>query len=129
MSQKLKSLPASKRDSPFFKEASPVLAAAPVAELENLWQEFHEEHKKSKIVPKVILMIQEVPNLLNLTVLQLEQQNIKKIFYVLKPCQQLQALYLAKNRIGARDITFMKVLPKLRKLDLSSNQLHFMPEA
>jgi len=70
-----------------------------------------------------------VPNLRNLTVLHLEQQNITKIFYVLRQCQQLQALYLAKNRIGARDITFMKVLPKLRKLDLSSNQLHFMPEA
>ena len=49
------------------------------------------------------------------------------MFQLLKPCQQLQALFLGNNRIITRDIHFVKFLSKLRKLDLSANEISFLP--
>ena len=38
-------------------------------------------------------------------------------------------LYLKGNRVITRDLVLIEHLTSLRKVDLSSNEIHFLPEA
>jgi len=70
-----------------------------------------------------------VPFFDRITVLVLEDRSIEQIFQYLQPCQLLRAVFLKNNRIITRDLTYMTLLKSLRKVDLSNNGIHFLPEA
>ena len=63
-----------------------------------------------------------------MTVLILEKCNVETIFEYLRPCRNLIALYLKGNRVITRDLVQIQHLVNLRKVDLSSNGIHFLPE-
>ena len=53
---------------------------------------------------------------------------METIFEFLRPCKSLIALYLKGNRVITRDLVQIQHLVSLRKVDLSSNGIHFLPE-
>ena len=64
-----------------------------------------------------------------MTVLVLENHKLENIFEWLRPCINLIGLYLKGNRVITRDLVQIQHLVNLRKVDLSSNGIHFLPEA
>ena len=62
-------------------------------------------------------------------VLVLENLKLEKIFEYLQPCKGLIGLYLKRNRVITRDLVQIEHLTSLRKVDLSSNEIHFLPDA
>lgn len=78
---------------------------------------------------KVIKELRVRPDFRDITVLSLEKQGIEKIFEILTPCTHLQALFLHGNHIMTRDLCYIvNVGQSLRKLDLSSNRIYFLPD-
>lgn len=67
--------------------ATPRVIAAPVDELTSMVQIFDEQHQKAMKIPKAILILRHLPDFRQLTLLQIEHAQIRKIFYLLKPCQ------------------------------------------
>lgn len=64
-----------------------------------------------------------------MTVLVLENHQLENIISMLRPCKNLIGLYLKGNSVITRDLVQIEHLTSLRKLDLSNNGIHFLPEA
>ena len=93
-----------------------------------MWDMFIEESWRRHQVPKVMREIQKQPIYNRMTVLILEKCNLETIFEYLRPCKSLIALYLKGNRVITRDLVQIQNLVNLRKVDLSSNGIHFLPD-
>jgi hypothetical protein len=102
--------------------------AAPADELTHLFETFQEQHYQSKLIPACIEELRTVASI-RLTVLKLEHQRQSNVFESLKECVSLNELFLSGNHIQTRDLALVRHLIKLRKLDLSHNQISFLPDA
>ena len=101
---------------------------APAKELDHMWDVFFDIHMKQKQPPRIVSMLMEEPKFLRLTVIAIECKGIERIFEYLKPCKKLLALYVTGNKIITRDLKYLHHISSLRKLDLSHNGIHFLPE-
>ena len=106
----------------------PEVGQAPAHELDDVWEHFIEEGWNRQRIPSLIRELHEWPIFERMTVLVLERQGIEKIFEYLRPCVSLIALYLKGNRVITRDLVQIQHLVNLRKVDLSSNEIHFLPD-
>ena len=76
----------------------------PAKELEKVWDGFlNESYRHTQLNPLMKEMRQE-PIFSEITVLSLENFNIEKIFEYLRPCINLNALYLTGNKVITRDL-------------------------
>ena len=100
----------------------------PALELEPVWDQFIQRNHRRIFVSKIIKQLCKYPLLDQITVLSLENHGFERIFEYLKPCKQLTALYVKKNRISTRDLVQIKHLTSLRCVDLSRNSIHFLPD-
>jgi len=112
-------------DRPTFEEAG----MAPARELEPVWDLFIEESRRRLSVSYIIKELYQYPLLHRITVLNLERHGLERIFEYLKPCVNLIALYLKHNKVITRDLVQIQHLSSLRTVDLSSNRVHFIPDA
>ena len=77
---------------------------------------------------RILLHMTSCSNFESILVLSLRELSLAKIFQHLMPCKNLQILFLAHNRISADDIrSDMFKLSKVRKLELSYNNVHDLP--
>ena len=104
------------------------MSKAPAKELEGMWDIFFEIHQKSKMPHRIVRDLLKEPKFTKLTVISIEKKGIERIFEFLKPCKRLQALFVTGNRIITRDLKYLHHITTLRKLDLSYNGIHFLPE-
>lgn len=81
-----------------------------------------------KMIPKFLAGLMLQPDFTKLTMLCLEKMNLETVFVHIKECKQIQALYLAGNHVITKDLKYMIYLPKLRKIDLSSNRIYYLPK-
>ena len=93
-----------------------------------MWDVFFDIHTKSKDPPRIISLVMHEPKFTKLTVISIERKGIERIFEYLRPCKRLLALYVTGNRIITRDLKHLHHISSLRKLDLSYNGIHFLPE-
>jgi len=100
----------------------------PARELEQVWDLFIEESRRRKQTHNLVKQLSKYPLLEWITVLVLEHHGIEKIFEHLRPCKSLIALYLKDNRVTTRDLVQIQHLNSLRKVDLSNNDIHFLPD-
>ena len=105
-----------------------MMSKAPARELEGMWDIFFENHKKTKRPHRIINIILKEPKFEKLTVISIENQGVERLFEFLKPCKRLQALFVTGNKIITRDLKYLHHIKSLRKLDLSHNGIHFLPE-
>jgi len=75
-----------------------------------------------------MIIILEKPFFPNMRVVNMPDMGIERIFELLLPCTQLVAVYLGGNHIITRDLPFICHFTKLRKVDLSANKIHYLPE-
>ena len=84
--------------------------------------------RRRTAVNPILIEIRLLPIYLNIRVLVLENLNLEKIFEFLQPCSNLIGLYLKGNRIITRDLIQIEHLKQLRKVDLSKNGIHYLPD-
>ena len=101
---------------------------APAKELVCMWDIFFDIHMKQKQPPRIVSMLLEEPKFTKLTVIVIERKGIERIFEYLRPCKRLLALYVTGNKIITRDLKYLHHISSIRKLDLSHNGIHFLPE-
>ena len=95
--------------------------------MEGVWDKFKENNKVVPL-PKALLALTQQPDFTKLASLSLEKMNLENVFVHIQVCKQMQVLYLTGNHITTKDLKYMVFLPKLRKVDLSSNGIYYLPE-
>ena len=102
---------------------------APAKELDPIWDEMVDQGRQRYATNPILLEIRSLPIYQHMKVLVLEKLNLEKIFEFLQPCTGLVGLSLKGNRVITRDLAQIEHLTNLRKVDLSSNGIHFLPDA
>lgn len=113
--------------SPKFVEN--IKTIAPAKELDPIWDDMVNQSRRRYAVNPMLKEICRLPIFSNMKVLVLENLKLEKIFEYLQPCKSLIGLYLKRNRVITRDLVQIEHLTSLRKVDLSSNEIHFLPDA
>ena len=79
-------------------------------------------------MPKLIKQVLNTPDFKLLKAIKIENQGLERVLEHLVQCIDLRALFLKGNRIITRDLPYVTFMTKLRKLDLSNNNIFFLPD-
>ena len=79
----------------------------PAKELEKLWDGLLDKSYRHNLLNPLMKEIRQQPIFSEITVLSLENLNIEKIFEFLRPCTNLNALYLSGNKVITRDLVLI----------------------